>query len=82
MDLVFLGGGGHYKDLLYVSQNDKYNTWNCIGFLDDGNVANKLGDCKDLPKYLNKYKNLKYCIAINSSIIRKKIDLLYGDDEK
>ena len=82
MDLIFLGGGGHYKDLLYVSENDKFNKWNCIGFLDDADVPNKLGDCKDLPKYLDKYQNLKYCIAINSSTIRRHIDTLYGDNQK
>lgn len=82
MDLIFLGGGGHYKDLLYISETDKYNKWNCIGFLDDNESTNRLGPCKDLPKYLKKYKDLKYCIAINSSKIRQKLDFLYGEENK
>jgi len=82
MDLIFLGGGGHYKDLLYLSETDKYNKWNCIGFLDDDELINPLGPCRDLPKYLKKYTNLKYCIAINSSKIRQKLDFLYGEEIK
>lgn len=82
MDLIFLGGGGHYKDLLYISETDKYNKWNCIGFLDDNESTNRLGPCENLPEYLKKYKNLKYCIAINSSKIRQKLDLLYGEETK
>lgn len=81
-DLIFLGGGGHYKDLLYLSENDKYTNWNCIGFLDDNQIDGRLDSCSALPEYLEKYKNIKYCIAINSSIIRQKLDLLYGDKSK
>ncbi len=82
MDLIFLGGGGHHKDLLYLSENDKYTKWNCIGFLDDKPVENRLDSCSSLPWYLEKYKNLKYCIAINSSELRQKLDLLYGDPSR
>lgn len=86
MDLIIIGAGGHAVDLTYLSENDKYIKWNIIGYLDDDPVNRysdkTIGPVSSLSVYLNKYKNLKYCIAINSSIIRKKIDLLYGDDEK
>lgn len=83
MDLIFIGGGGHYKDLLYLSEYDKYNEWNCIGYLDDNSeVVDRLGSVSELPAYINKYSNLYYCIAINSSKIRASIDTLYGDVAK
>ena len=67
MDLIFLGGGGHYKDLLYISETDKYNKWNCIGFLDDNESTNRLGPCEDLPKYLKKssqfYSRFTCCLT-------------------
>lgn len=79
MDLIFLGGGGHYRDLLYLSQNDKYTRWNCIGFLDDDpTIEHRLGAISDLPYFLDKYDNLHYCIAINSSKIRFDLDSFYG----
>lgn len=78
MDLVFLGGGGHYRDLLYLSQNDKYTSWNVIGFLDDAQIEGRIGPINKLDLLLDKYKNLYYCISINSSKIRFDLDSLYG----
>lgn len=78
MDLVFLGGGGHYRDLLYLSQNDKYTSWNVIGFLDDAQIEGRIGPINKLDLLLDKYKNLYYCISINSSKIRFDLDCLYG----
>jgi sugar O-acyltransferase (sialic acid O-acetyltransferase NeuD family) len=83
MDLIVIGAGGHAVDLTYVSLNDKFTKWNIIGYLDD-NPINRytdqtLGSVSSLDTYLNKYKNLKYTIAINSSLIRKEIDSRYGD---
>lgn len=78
MDLIFLGGGGHYRDLLYLSQNDKYTSWNVIGFLDDAQIEGRIGPINKLDLLLDKYKNLYYCISINSSKIRFDLDSLYG----
>jgi len=79
MDLVILGAGGHAKDLLYLSQNDKYNKWNVIGYLDDRITGPEiLGPIKNLAMLQEKYRNLHYTIAVNSSVIRRKIDLELG----
>lgn len=79
IDLVFLGGGGHYKDLLYLCENDKYNRWNPVGFFDDNSsIDNSLGKCSDLPNFLSKFPNTKYCISINSSAIRNELESKYG----
>lgn len=79
MDLVFLGGGGHYRDLLYLCENDKYIKWNTIGFLDDDlTKSERIGSIKDLPYMLDRYHDLHYCIAINSSKIRFDLDSFYG----
>lgn len=79
------GAGGHSKDLLYLSQYDKYNKWNVIGYLDDNNnLTNEsiIGTVSDLPNLLNKYKSLFYSIGINSSSIRRTIDKNYGSIER
>jgi len=79
-DLIFVGGGGHYKDLLYLCEYDKYTNWNNIGFLDDNeNLKDRIGPINKLPWLLKRYKQLHYCIAINSSTIRRDIDLSYGN---
>jgi acetyltransferase EpsM len=79
MDLVILGAGGHAKDLLYLSQNDKYNKWNVIGYLDDRITGSEiLGPIKNLVALQEKYRNLHYTIAVNSSVVRRKIDLELG----
>lgn len=83
MDLVFVGGGGHYKDLLYLSENDKYIRWNPIGFFDDNlSIDHSLGKCSDLPDFLDKFPNTKYCISINSSTIRYELESKYGQISK
>ena len=77
MDLVIIGAGGHSKDLEYLSSFDKYNNWNIIGYLDDNlslNKSNILGNVSYINYLLEKYSNLKYTIAINSSKIRKNIE--------
>lgn len=79
------GAGGHSKDLLYLSQYDKYNKWNVIGYLDDNNnLTNEsiIGIVSDLPNLLDKYKSLFYSIGINSSSIRRTIDKNYGSIER
>jgi acetyltransferase EpsM len=78
MDLLFIGGGGHYKDLLYVAENDKYTDWNVIGFLDDAEIEGRIGPINKLNLLLDKYKNLQYCISINSSDIRNDLDAKHG----
>lgn len=66
---------GHVKDLEYLSQSDKYTKWNVIGYLDDNTkIDGVIGPVSDLLSLQNKYNNLHYSIAINSSKIRKKID--------
>lgn len=75
------GAGGHSKDLAYLSQFDKYNKWNIIGYLDDNkSLVNEsiIGSVSDLPSLLDKYKSLFYTIGINSSSIRKSIDKDFG----
>lgn len=77
MDLVIIGAGGHSKDLEYLAEYDKYERWNVIGFLDDDpsvNNKNLLGDISFINFLLEKYPNLKYTIAVNSPIVRKKIE--------
>lgn len=72
------GAGGHSKDLEYLAESDKYERWNIIGYLDDNPfVSNKnlLGDISFINFLLEKYPKLKYTIAINSSIVRKQIEL-------
>lgn len=79
MDLIFVGGGGHYRDLLYISENDKYTKWNVIGYLDDNlDLTDSIGKVSNLPSILESYSNVYYCISINSSKIRYEIDSLYG----
>jgi sugar O-acyltransferase (sialic acid O-acetyltransferase NeuD family) len=77
MDLVIIGAGGHSKDLEYLASSDKYNDWNIIGYLDDNlslNDSNIIGNISIVNSLLEKYPNLKYTIAINSSKIRKNIE--------
>lgn len=57
--------------------SDKYEHWNIIGYLDDDPTANNgdlLGDVSFIDFLLQKYSNLKYTIAINSSNIRQSIE--------
>ena len=71
------GAGGHSKDLEYLSCSDKYEHWNVIGYLDDDPFANNgdlLGDIDFVSFLLEKYRDLKYTIAINSSKVRKNIE--------
>jgi acetyltransferase EpsM len=81
MDLVIIGAGGHSKDLEYLASSDKYEHWNVIGHLDDDpfvNNGNLLGDVSFVHFLLDKYPNLKYTIAINSSAIRRRIESSIG----
>lgn len=83
MDLLFVGGGGHFKDLLYLSEADKYFKWNVIGYLDDdASLPDSLGPVSSLPVFLDRYPNLFYSISINSSDIRNRIDVLYGQNSR
>jgi len=79
MDLVILGAGGHAKDLYYLSQNDKHHKWNVVGYLDDFVTGSEiLGPIKNLIELQQKYPDLYYTIAVNSSTVRRKIDLELG----
>lgn len=71
------GAGGHAKDLEYLSQCDKYEKWNVIGYLDDNPYVqenNLIGNVSFLNFLLVKYPKIKYTIAINSSAVRKNIE--------
>ena len=85
MDLVIIGAGGHSKDLEYLACSDKYEHWNVIGHLDDDpfvNNGNLLGDVSFVHFLLDKYPNLKYTIAINSSAIRRRIESSIGKRDR
>jgi len=78
-DLVLIGAGGHSKDLTYLALEDKYKLWNLIGYIDDNKLIDGLlGSVETLPDLMKRYNNLYYSIAINSSMIRKKIFNTYG----
>lgn len=71
------GAGGHAEDLRYLSECDKYSKWNIIGYLDDNDSLKKdniIGNIIHLNSLLEKYKNLKYTIAVNSSSVRRGIE--------
>lgn len=75
--MLLFGAGGHAKDLEYLSQCDKYEKWNVIGYLDDNPYVqenNLIGNVSFLNFLLVKYPKIKYTIAINSSAVRKNIE--------
>lgn len=79
------GAGGHAQDLKYLADYDKYNKWNVIGYLDDNlslQQENILGNISYLNILLEKYKNLKYTIAVNSSYVRKNIEQKINNIDK
>ncbi len=81
--IILIGGGGHAHDVYDILKNrsDWTGHFDVIGFLDDNpnkepleRWINHLGPISDYTKYMSRYGNsLSYVIAINSSLIRKKI---------
>lgn len=73
--IIIVCAGGHSQDVNDVAISAGYSV---IGYLDDKKDGELiLGKISDYQKVVDKYKNynVKYSIGINSSKIRKEIDL-------